>query len=63
MDDNLEHGGVHVDVDTKILDDLLRLEMVGGVTTRSRKCTIDSLLEHRCKKESKLSQMRDALKA
>ncbi|RVW40375.1 L10-interacting MYB domain-containing protein [Vitis vinifera] len=23
MDDNLEHGGVHVDVDTKILDDLL----------------------------------------
>ena len=63
MDDNLEHGGVYVDVDTEILDDPLRPEMVRGVTTCSGKCATDSLLERRCKKESRLSQMGDALKA
>ncbi|RVW62985.1 hypothetical protein CK203_059293 [Vitis vinifera] len=42
MDDNLEHGGVNVDVDIEILDDSLRPK-IG-------------------KKESKLSQMGDALK-
>ncbi|KAL6331654.1 hypothetical protein AAG906_011595 [Vitis piasezkii] len=64
MDDNLEHGGVHVDVhDTKILDDPQRVEMVGGVTTHSGKHATNSLLERRGKKESKLSQMGDALKA
>ena len=50
MDDNLEYGGVHVDVNTKILDDLLRPEMVGGVTTCSGKRATDSLLECRGKK-------------
>ncbi|RVX03247.1 hypothetical protein CK203_019998 [Vitis vinifera] len=47
MDDNLEYGGVHVDVNTEILDDLLRPEMVGGVTTCSGKRATDSLLECR----------------
>ena len=45
MDDNLEHGGVHVDVDIEIPDDLPQPEMVGGVTTCSRKRVTDSLLE------------------
>ena len=63
MDDNLEHGGVHVDVDIEILDDPLRPEMVGGVTTRFGKRATDSLLERRGKKESRLSQMGDALNA
>ncbi|RVX08197.1 hypothetical protein CK203_017697 [Vitis vinifera] len=63
MDDNLEHGGVHVDVDIEILDDPLQPEMVRGVTTHSGKCATDSLLERRGKKESRLSQMGDALKA
>ena len=63
VDDNLEHGGVHVDVDIEIPDDPLRPEMVGEVTTRSGKCATDSLLERRGKKESRLSQMRDSLKA
>ena len=56
MDDNLEHGGVHVDVDTKIPNDPLQPEMVGGVTTRSGKHATDSLLERKGKKKkSKLS--------
>ena len=55
MDDNLEHGGVHVDVDTEILNDPLWLEMVGEVTTYSGKRVTDSLLKHRGKKESRLS--------
>ena len=63
MNDNLEHGGVHVDVDIEIPNDPLRPEMVGEVTTRSGKCATDSLLERRGKKESRLSQMGDALKA
>ncbi|KAL6333895.1 hypothetical protein AAG906_039306 [Vitis piasezkii] len=63
MDDNLEHGGVHVDVDTEIPDDPPQPEMAGGVTTRSGKRVTDSLLERRGKKESRLSQMGDALKA
>ena len=61
MDDNLKHGGVHVDVDTEIPDNSLRLEMV-GVITRSRKHATNSLLERKGKKEFKLSQMGDALK-
>ena len=52
-----------MDVDTKILNDSLRLEMVGGVTTCFGKCTTDSLLKCRGKKDSKLSQMGDTLKA
>ncbi|RVW82916.1 L10-interacting MYB domain-containing protein [Vitis vinifera] len=63
MDDNLEHGGVHVDVDTEIPDDPPQPEMAGGVTTRSGKRVTDSLLERKGKKESRLSQMGDALKA
>ncbi|XP_034710795.1 L10-interacting MYB domain-containing protein-like [Vitis riparia] len=63
MDDNLEHGGVHVDVDTKIPNNPLRPEMVGGVTTHSRKHATNSPLKRRGKKESKLSQMEAALKA
>ena len=63
MDDNLEHGGVHVDVDTEIPDDPPQPEMAGGVTTRSGKRVTDSLLERRGKKESRLTQMGDALKA
>ena len=55
MDDNLEHGGVHADVDCEILDDPLRLELVGRVTTCFEKCTIDSQLDCRDKKESRLS--------
>ncbi|KAL6318090.1 hypothetical protein AAG906_035235 [Vitis piasezkii] len=47
MDDNLEHGGVHVDVDTEIPDDPPQPEMAGGVTTRSGKRVTDSLLERR----------------
>ena len=50
MDDNLEHGGVHMDVDTEILDDPPQPEMIGGVTTRFGKRVIDSLLERRGKK-------------
>ena len=42
MDDNSEHGGVHVDVDCEIPNDPLRPELVVGVTTRSTKRTIDS---------------------
>ena len=53
MDDNSEHGGVHVDVDIEILDDPLRLEMVRGAITHFRKRDTDSLLECRGKKESK----------
>ncbi|RVX02399.1 hypothetical protein CK203_028409 [Vitis vinifera] len=52
MDDNLEHGGVHVDVDIEIPDDPLRPEMVEGVTTHSIKHATDSLLEHKGKKSS-----------
>ena len=63
MDDNLEHGGVHVDVDTEIPDNPLQPEMVGGVTTHSGKRATDSLFERRGKKESRLSQMGDTLKA
>ena len=63
MDDNLEHSGVHVDVDTKIPNDPLWPKMVGGVTTHSGKRVTDYLLECRGKKEFKLSQMGDALKA
>ena len=62
MDDNLEHGGVHVDVDIEIPDDPLRPEMVEGVTTHSIKHATDSLLEHKGKKEFRLSQMGNALK-
>ena len=62
MDDNLEHGGVHVDVDTEIPDDPPQPEMA-GITTRSGKRVTDSLLERRGKKESRLSQMGDTLKA
>ena len=63
MDDNLEHGGVHVDVDTEIPNDPPQPEMVEGVTTHSGKRVTDSQLERRGKKESRLSQMGDALKA
>ncbi|RVW24930.1 hypothetical protein CK203_079546 [Vitis vinifera] len=63
MDDNLEHGGVHVDVDTEIPDNPLRPKMVGGVATHSGKRATDSLFERRSKKESRLSQMGDTLKA
>ena len=55
MDDNLEHGGVHVDVDIEIPDDSLRPEMVGGVTTHFIKHATDSLLERKGKKESILT--------
>ncbi|XP_010650245.1 vegetative cell wall protein gp1 [Vitis vinifera] len=38
IDDNLQHGGVHVDVDCESLDDPLRqLVIEGGVTTHSGK--------------------------
>ncbi|RVW46123.1 hypothetical protein CK203_076232 [Vitis vinifera] len=63
MNDNLEHGGVHVDVDIEIPDDPLQPEIVGGVTTHSGQRATDFLLERRGKKESRLSQMGDALKA
>ena len=63
MDDNLEHGGVHVDVGCEILNDSLWPELVGRVSTYSRKCTTDSLLDRRYKKESRLSQIGYALKA
>ena len=36
---------------------------MGRVSTYSRKCTTDSLLDRRYKKESRLSQMGYALKA
>ena len=62
MDDNLEHGGVHVDVDIGIPDDPLRPEMVGGVVICFGKRATNSLLERSGKKESRLSQMGDALK-
>ncbi|RVW75092.1 hypothetical protein CK203_057890 [Vitis vinifera] len=42
MDDNLEHGGVHVDVDIEILDDLYD-QRCRGVITRSGKCATNSL--------------------
>ncbi|KAL6347661.1 hypothetical protein AAG906_026189 [Vitis piasezkii] len=65
MDDNLEHGGVHVDVDVdcEILDDSLRPKLVGRLTTYFRKCTTNSQLDCRDKKKSRLSQMGNALKA
>ena len=44
MDHNLDHGGVHVDIDCKFHNDPQLLEIVGQVTTHSRKHTIDSLL-------------------
>ena len=55
MDDNLEHGRVHIDADIEILDDLLWLKMVEGVTSYFGKRAIDSLLERKGKKESRLS--------
>ena len=63
MDDNSEHGGVHVDIDHEILNDPLQAKLVGGVTTHFRKRTINSQLDHRGKKELTLSQIDDALKA
>ena len=63
MNDNLEHGGVHVDVDIEIPGDPLQPEIVGGVTTHSGQRATDFLLERRGKKESRLSQMGNALKA
>ena len=63
MDDNLEHGGVHVDVDTEVPDNPPWPEMVEEVTTHFGKRATDSILERRGKKEPKLSQMGDALKA
>ncbi|RVW25986.1 hypothetical protein CK203_098051 [Vitis vinifera] len=63
MDHNLEHDGVHVVVDCEILDDPLQPELVRGVTTHSRQCTSNSQLDCTSKKESRLSQMGDALKA
>ncbi|KAL6323751.1 hypothetical protein AAG906_002219 [Vitis piasezkii] len=63
MDDNSEHGGVHVDIDHEIPNDPLQAELVRGVTTSSRKHTINSQLNRRGKKESRLSQIDDALKA
>ena len=50
MDDNLEHGGVHVDVDTEIHNDSLWLEMVREMTTHSGKHATSSLLKCRGKK-------------
>ena len=58
MDDNSEHGGVHVDVDIKILDDPLRSEMVRGAITHFRKHDTDSLLERRGKKNPNKSNGR-----
>ena len=52
-----------MDIDHEIHNDPLQVELVGGVTTRSRKPTIDSQLDRRGKKESRLSQIDDALKA
>ena len=64
MDDNIERGGVHVDVDYEIPNGpLWWLDIMGRVTTRSRKCTIDFLLHRRDMKESRSSQMGNALKA
>ena len=63
MDHNLEHDGVHVVVDCQILDDPQQPELVRGVTTHSRQCTSNSQLDCTSKKESRLSQMGDALKA
>lgn len=62
MDDNLEHGRVHVDLDCETPRNPLQL-MHGEGTTRSRKRTSNSLLDNRDMKESRISQMSDALKA
>ena len=50
MDDNLEHDGVHVDVDIRIPNDPLRPEMVGGVVICFGKRATNSLLERSGKK-------------
>ena len=62
MDDNLEHYGVHVDVDCETPNNPLQLEYI-GVTTGSGKRTSNSSLDFRGKKESRMSQMSDVLKA
>ena len=51
-----------MDVDCGILDDPPQLDLVEGVTTHFGKCTIDSLLDRRGKKELKFNQMSEALK-
>ena len=63
MDDNLQHGGVHVDVDCESPNDPLRLVIEGDVTTCSRKCTSEYCGDGKGKKESRLGQMGDALKS
>ena len=52
MDDNLQDGEVHVDLDCE-----------GLVTTHFGKCTSDYCGDNRGKKEQRLSQIRDTLKA
>ena len=52
-----------MDVDCEILDDSLWPKLVGRVTAYFGKCTTDSQLDCRDKKESRLSQMGYALKA
>ena len=61
MDDNLEHGRVHVDVDCETPNNPLQLEHV-GVTNRSRECTSNSSLNCRVNKEARIIQMGDAMK-
>lgn len=58
----IDEHGVHMDVDCGILDDPPQLDLVEGVTTHFGKCTIDSLLDRRGKKELKFNQMSEALK-
>ena len=55
MNDNLEHGRVHVDVDYEIPNNPLWAKSMRGVTTHFGKRIIDSLLDHRGKKELRLS--------
>ena len=63
IDGNLQYGRVHMDVDGEIPYGPLRLNIMGGVTTYFRNWTIDSQLNHKGKKKTRLSQMGDAVKA
>ena len=54
---------MHVDIDCECPDDPLRPMMEGGVTTRFGKRSSDYYGDRRGKKESRLGQMGDALKA
>lgn len=61
--ENLEHGGVHVDVDYEFPYDPLQPKVMRGVATHFGKRTNNFLLDHKDKKEQILSQISDTLKA